>query len=156
MGSIAKGFSNAFFYLHLELHTRFLFPKRLQIQTRGSQASFFVQLINPALLPHQRSRLFQADKNACMSERSEFTSGPDRNMAKMRCRAVSFAHFSSLQKKSEASACPPTGIKRSATPGTITNILMRNSCSGSRGSRCCTPRRPPWPSRSTTIFKQRL
>jgi uncharacterized protein YecE (DUF72 family) len=53
--------------------------------------------------------MFLADKVACMSERSEFARDPAKNISKRRCRAAPFAHFSLLLRKSEASACPPTG-----------------------------------------------
>jgi uncharacterized protein YecE (DUF72 family) len=57
-----------------------------------------------------------------------------------------------IQKRSRRR---PRSAWRSATRGTIMSILTRNSCSASRGSSCCRPRRAVWPSRSIIISRPR-
>ena len=79
-----------------------------------------------AYYPSTQLMLF-ADKITCMSEQSEFASEPARSITKLRCRGAPFAHFSLLKTKSEASACPPTGIKRSAAAGRSQKASLRTS-----------------------------
>ena len=65
--------------------------------------------VAPGLFPSTRL-IFLADKVTFMSERSEFASDHTRNISTPRCGTASFAHFSWLKKKSEASAYPPKGM----------------------------------------------